>query len=40
MRRAYREALIAAEAHGSAEPPNPFENSEAAFTAWLEGLAG
>jgi hypothetical protein len=36
MRAAYREGLIAAEAgSGGPEPPNPFADGAAAFTAWL-----
>jgi glycosyltransferase involved in cell wall biosynthesis/SAM-dependent methyltransferase len=36
MRRLYREALIAAEEDGGAEPPNPFESGEEqAFVEWL-----
>ena len=36
MRRAYREALVAAEAgSGDAEPPNPFAHGDRAFTDWL-----
>ena len=39
MRSAYRHALIDAETNGTAEPPNPFTNGEAAFASWLAGPA-
>ena len=35
MRAAYRDGLIAAEAHAAEAPPNPFADGVAAFTAWL-----
>jgi len=35
MRAAYRRALIEAEANALPEPPNPFANGMAEFTAWL-----
>src|SRR5262249_51277878 len=39
MRRAYREALLAAEANGTREPPNPFfPGEENVFIDWLNSL--
>lgn len=39
MRKAYRDALIAAEANKSPEPPNPFTHGETVFTSWLAAPA-
>jgi hypothetical protein len=36
MREAFRRSLIAAELHGTAEPPNPFANGDERFVRWLD----